>query len=218
MAVYDLTPVEVPPVQHHVPHDPHAAAGAGIAADLRGTAALASRARCPASRRSSGTRPKDFTVADSWGNRWIDWSSGVLITNAGHGRPEIVAAVREMVDRPLLATLRVPARGPRRAGRHAPRAVARPRATTRSSCSAPAARPRRTASSSPRPTPWRSTARGGSTSSRSTTPSTAARWARNWPAACERQKTLDRSTATRRSSRSPSPTATRTETRRSTCS
>lgn len=43
-------------------------------------------------------------VCDKWGNRWIDWSSGVLITNAGHGHPEIVKAVREMLDRPLLAT------------------------------------------------------------------------------------------------------------------
>ena len=34
-------------------------------------------------------KAEDFTVSDQWGNRWIDWSSGVLITNAGHGRPEI---------------------------------------------------------------------------------------------------------------------------------
>ncbi len=27
-----------------------------------------------------------FQVYDRWGNKWIDWSSGVLITNAGHGR------------------------------------------------------------------------------------------------------------------------------------
>ena len=46
----------------------------------------------------------NFTVSDPWGNRWIDWSSGVLITNAGHGCPEIVKAVRGMLDRPLLAT------------------------------------------------------------------------------------------------------------------
>jgi 4-aminobutyrate aminotransferase/diaminobutyrate-pyruvate transaminase/4-aminobutyrate aminotransferase/(S)-3-amino-2-methylpropionate transaminase len=34
-----------------------------------------------------------FQVFDKWGNCWIDWSSGVLITNAGHGRAEIVDAV-----------------------------------------------------------------------------------------------------------------------------
>lgn len=34
-----------------------------------------------------------FQVYDRWGNCWIDWSSGVLITNAGHGRDEIIEAV-----------------------------------------------------------------------------------------------------------------------------
>ena len=46
----------------------------------------------------------NFTVFDKWGNRWIDWSSGVLITNAGHGRREIVTAIKRLTDRPLLAT------------------------------------------------------------------------------------------------------------------
>ena len=44
------------------------------------------------------------TIADEWGNRWIDWSSGVLIANTGHGNPQIVKALRAMIDRPLLAT------------------------------------------------------------------------------------------------------------------
>jgi len=34
-----------------------------------------------------------FQVYDAWGNRWIDWSSGVLIANAGHGRREIADAI-----------------------------------------------------------------------------------------------------------------------------
>ncbi|HEB10656.1 MAG TPA: aspartate aminotransferase family protein, partial [Spirochaetales bacterium] len=29
-------------------------------------------------------RAEGFQVCDRWGNKWIDWSSGVLITNAGH--------------------------------------------------------------------------------------------------------------------------------------
>ena len=32
-------------------------------------------------------------VMDRWGNKWLDWSSGVLVTNAGHGRKEIIDAV-----------------------------------------------------------------------------------------------------------------------------
>src|SRR6185436_18402606 len=44
-------------------------------------------------------KAEGFTVSDKWGNRWIDWTSGVLITNAGHGRKEIAAAVRKIIDR-----------------------------------------------------------------------------------------------------------------------
>ena len=43
-----------------------------------------------------------FQVYDRWGNCWIDWSSGVLITNAGHGRPEIVDAVLRQAETHLL--------------------------------------------------------------------------------------------------------------------
>jgi 4-aminobutyrate aminotransferase / (S)-3-amino-2-methylpropionate transaminase / 5-aminovalerate transaminase len=56
-------------------------------------------------------RAEGFTVADPWGNRWIDWSSGVLIANAGHGHPAIVAALRSLIDRPLLATYVFPHEG-----------------------------------------------------------------------------------------------------------
>lgn len=38
-------------------------------------------------------RAEGFQVYDAWGNQWIDWSSGVLIANAGHGRQEIVEAI-----------------------------------------------------------------------------------------------------------------------------
>jgi 4-aminobutyrate aminotransferase/diaminobutyrate-pyruvate transaminase/4-aminobutyrate aminotransferase/(S)-3-amino-2-methylpropionate transaminase len=49
-------------------------------------------------------RAEGSSVWDPWGNRWIDWSSGVLITNAGHGRREIVRALKKKLSRPLLAT------------------------------------------------------------------------------------------------------------------
>ena len=49
-------------------------------------------------------RAEGFQVYDKWGNKWIDWSSGVLITNAGHGRKEIINALKELLDRKLLAT------------------------------------------------------------------------------------------------------------------
>lgn len=43
-----------------------------------------------------------FQVYDRWGNCWIDWSSGVLITNAGHGRTEIIDAVVRQAQSGLL--------------------------------------------------------------------------------------------------------------------
>jgi 4-aminobutyrate aminotransferase/(S)-3-amino-2-methylpropionate transaminase len=45
-----------------------------------------------------------FQVYDAYGNCWIDWSSGVLITNAGHGRQEIVDAIVAQARKHLLTT------------------------------------------------------------------------------------------------------------------
>src|SRR3989339_67592 len=49
-------------------------------------------------------KAEGFQVYDKWGNIWIDWSSGVLITNAGHGRREIIDAIQKVIDQKLLAT------------------------------------------------------------------------------------------------------------------
>src|SRR5688572_30745638 len=49
-------------------------------------------------------RAEGCQVFDAFGNCWIDWSSGVLITNAGHGRQEIVDAVIEQAGKHLLTT------------------------------------------------------------------------------------------------------------------
>jgi 4-aminobutyrate aminotransferase/(S)-3-amino-2-methylpropionate transaminase len=47
-------------------------------------------------------RAEGVNVFDRWGNMWLDWSSGVLITNAGHGRREIVDAIVAQAQKPLL--------------------------------------------------------------------------------------------------------------------
>ncbi len=49
-------------------------------------------------------RAVGFQVYDRWGNKWLDWSSGVLITNAGHGRKEIIDALKGLLDQELLST------------------------------------------------------------------------------------------------------------------
>lgn len=49
-------------------------------------------------------RAEGFQVWDPYGNMWLDWSSGVLITNAGHGRKEIADAIVAQAQHGLLAT------------------------------------------------------------------------------------------------------------------
>lgn len=53
-------------------------------------------------------RAVGFQVFDAYGNCWIDWSSGVLITNAGHGHPAIIRAIREAAEKELLTTYAFP--------------------------------------------------------------------------------------------------------------
>lgn len=48
-------------------------------------------------------RAEGFQVYDPYGNVWIDWSSGVLIANAGHGRAEIAEAIARQASSRLLA-------------------------------------------------------------------------------------------------------------------
>ena len=44
-------------------------------------------------------------VFDKYGNTWLDFSSGVLVANAGHGRKEIAEAVIEQAERGLLTVV-----------------------------------------------------------------------------------------------------------------
>jgi 4-aminobutyrate aminotransferase / (S)-3-amino-2-methylpropionate transaminase / 5-aminovalerate transaminase len=47
-------------------------------------------------------RAQGFQVYDRYGNCWIDWTSGVLVANAGHGRREIIDAIVEQAQSGLL--------------------------------------------------------------------------------------------------------------------
>src|SRR3972149_11518710 len=49
-------------------------------------------------------RAEGFQVFDAWGNCWLDFSSTIFVTNAGHGNPRIVAALRRVLGKPLLHT------------------------------------------------------------------------------------------------------------------
>jgi 4-aminobutyrate aminotransferase-like enzyme len=47
-------------------------------------------------------RAEDIFVYDGYGNQWLDWSSGVLVTNAGHGAPEVRDAIIQQANKCLL--------------------------------------------------------------------------------------------------------------------
>jgi len=58
--------------------------------------------------RSMGGQPpviwdhgEDVCICDPYGNKWLDFSAGVLVTSSGHGRPEIVQAIKSMADQGL---------------------------------------------------------------------------------------------------------------------
>jgi 4-aminobutyrate aminotransferase / (S)-3-amino-2-methylpropionate transaminase / 5-aminovalerate transaminase len=103
VAVYDLTPVDVPrietqyrtirtriPVPESIPL--FEALAASEPRSMAGQPPVVWH------------RAEDFTVHDKWGNRWIDWSSCVLVANAGHGRREIREALKRIVDQELIAS------------------------------------------------------------------------------------------------------------------
>jgi acetylornithine/succinyldiaminopimelate/putrescine aminotransferase len=47
-------------------------------------------------------KAEDIFVYDGYGNQWLDWSSGVLVTNAGHGPSEIRQAIIDQVQSGLV--------------------------------------------------------------------------------------------------------------------
>ena len=47
-------------------------------------------------------RAEGINVFDRFGNMWLDWSSGVLVANAGHSNPKIVDAIIKQAQHKLL--------------------------------------------------------------------------------------------------------------------
>ena len=45
-----------------------------------------------------------FQVYDSWGNKWLDFSSTIFVANAGHSNKRIVESLKKVLDKPLLQT------------------------------------------------------------------------------------------------------------------
>ena len=70
-------------------------------------------------------RAEGFQVYDRYGNQWLDWSSGVLVTNVGHSHPKIVDAVIEQAKKRLLHNYLFSLQGARPSGEEACRSCSR---------------------------------------------------------------------------------------------
>ncbi len=55
-------------------------------------------------------RASGFTVEDPWGNRFIDFTSGVLVANCGHSHPRVKAAISAQLEQDLLMSYIFPTR------------------------------------------------------------------------------------------------------------
>ena len=44
-----------------------------------------------------------YKVCDPWGNKWIDFSSSILINNCGHGHQDLVDAIDRVIKKPMLS-------------------------------------------------------------------------------------------------------------------
>ncbi|MBI2302147.1 MAG: aspartate aminotransferase family protein [Armatimonadetes bacterium] len=98
---FDLTPRDVAPVHTRLrriqPPFPHPEAVALIRR-LYAAEPVSMQGQPPV----VWDRAEGFQVHDPWGNTWLDWSSGVLVANAGHSHPAIKAAIHAQADRDLL--------------------------------------------------------------------------------------------------------------------
>jgi 4-aminobutyrate aminotransferase/diaminobutyrate-pyruvate transaminase/4-aminobutyrate aminotransferase/(S)-3-amino-2-methylpropionate transaminase len=82
---YDLTPKRVPHIDtplRRIQTEIPAPGSVAVLETLARWEPLAMRGQPPI----LWDHASGFQVYDAFGNCWIDWSSGVLITNAGHGR------------------------------------------------------------------------------------------------------------------------------------
>ncbi len=98
---FDLTPRSVPRLEtkyRRIATDLPAPASLAVLETLQKYEPVAMRGQPPI----LWDRAEGFQVYDASGNCWIDWSSGVLITNAGHGRQPIVDAIVGQAQHKLL--------------------------------------------------------------------------------------------------------------------
>jgi len=76
---------------------------------IDGTKKILERLKKTESRSMHGQLPlvwdkaKDFSVYDSVGNCWIDFTSTIFVTNVGHSNPRVIEAIKKTLDNPLFS-------------------------------------------------------------------------------------------------------------------
>lgn len=100
---FDLTPQAIPPVRtrlRSIATQLPVPGSLPILEKLQRYEPLAMRGQPPV----VWDKAEGFQIYDAYGNSWIDWSSGVLITNAGHGRQPVIDAIIAQASSGLLTS------------------------------------------------------------------------------------------------------------------
>ncbi len=98
---FSIEPVEVPPVDtrhRRITTALPAPQSVVTLETLRNVEPISMRGQPPV----VWDRAEGFQVHDAYGNMWLDFSCGVLVTNAGHGTKAICDAIRDQVDSGLI--------------------------------------------------------------------------------------------------------------------
>jgi 4-aminobutyrate aminotransferase-like enzyme len=85
-------------------------------------------------------RAEGFQVHDAWGNIWIDFTSTIFVTNAGHGNAAIIDSLQDLLHKPLLHSYTYATKGARIISSSLSRS--RPPSLKKPFCSLPEPRPR----------------------------------------------------------------------------
>jgi 4-aminobutyrate aminotransferase-like enzyme len=77
---------------------------------VTGTKEIIARLEKSESRSMHGQYPiiwakaQDFSVYDLAGNKWIDFTSTIFVSNVGHGNKRVIKAIKDVLDKPLIST------------------------------------------------------------------------------------------------------------------